>query len=101
MRLSDENLKGRTVIGADGRAVGEVGTLFVNSDSWQVESFRVALRKDVADELGASRTMFHGGSMEIPTRLVQSVGDALVLAVPVEGLREVLPGEQEEASAAH
>jgi len=100
MRLSDENLKGRTVIGADGRAVGEVGTLFVDSDSWNVESFRVALRKDVADELGASRTMFHGGSMEIPTRLVQSVGDAVVLAVRVEGLREVLPGEQ-EAPAAH
>jgi len=100
MRLSDENLKGRTVIGADGRAVGEVGTLFVDSDSWHVESFRVSLRKDVADELGASRTMFHGGSMEIPTRLVQSVSDAVVLAVPVEGLREVLPGEQ-EAPAAH
>lgn len=100
MRLSDESLKGRTVIGADGRAVGEVGTLFVDSDSWNVESFRVALRKDVADELGASRTMFHGGSMEIPTRLVQSVGDAVVLSVPVVGLREVLPAEQ-EASAAH
>ena len=99
MRLSDENLKGRTVIGADGRAVGEVGTLFVDSDSWNVESFRVALRRDVADELGASRTMFHGGSMEIPTRLVQSVGDAVVLAVPVNGLREVLPGEQESPAA--
>lgn len=99
MRLSDENLRGRTVIGADGRAIGEITTLFVDSDSWSVESLRVSLRKDVADELGASRTMFHAGSVEVPTRLVQSVGDAVVLAVPVSGLREVLPGEQESPAA--
>lgn len=99
MRLSDENLRGRTVIGADGRAVGEVAALFLDSDAWGVESIQVKLRKDVADELGASRTIFHAGTVEIPVRLVQSVGDALVLSVPVDGLREVLPGEGESASA--
>jgi sporulation protein YlmC with PRC-barrel domain len=64
-----------------------------------VESLRVKLRKDIADQLGASRTMFHAGTVEIPIRLVQSVGDAVVLSVPVGGLREVLPGEGEPASA--
>jgi sporulation protein YlmC with PRC-barrel domain len=99
MRLSDENLRGRTVIGADGRAVGEVAALFLDSDAWSVESIQVKLRKEIADELGASRTIFHAGTVEIPVRLVQSVGDALVLSVPVDGLREVLPGEGERASA--
>lgn len=99
MRLSDENLRGRTVIGADGRAVGEVTTLFVDSESWNVESLQVKLRKDIADQLGASRTVFHAGSVEIATRLVQSVGDAIVLSVPVDGLREVIPAEQEPAAA--
>jgi sporulation protein YlmC with PRC-barrel domain len=99
MRLSDENLRGRTVIGADGRAVGEIAALFVDSDAWSVESLRVKLRKEVADELGASRTMFHAGTVEVPIRLIQSVGDAIVLSVPVDGLREVLPGEGESASA--
>jgi sporulation protein YlmC with PRC-barrel domain len=99
MRLSDETLRGRTVIAADGRAVGEVSALFLDSDAWSVESVQVKLRKDVADQLGASRTMFHAGTVEIPTRLIQSVGDAVVLAVPVDGLREVLPGEGEPASA--
>lgn len=98
MRLSDENLRGRTVIGADGRAVGEVTTLFLDSDSWRVEALQVKLLKDIADELGASRTMFHAGNVEIATRLVQSVGDAVVLAVPVEGLRTVLPADPEPAS---
>jgi sporulation protein YlmC with PRC-barrel domain len=98
MRLSDESLRGRTVIGADGRAVGEIAALFLDSDSWSVESLRVKLRKEVADQLGASRTMFHAGTVEIPIRLIQSVSDAVVLSVPVDALREVLPGEGEPAS---
>jgi len=99
MRLSDENLRGRTVIGADGQAVGEVTALFLDSEAWSVESLRVKLRKEIADQLGASRTMFHAGTVEIPIRLIQSVGDAVVLSVPVDGLREVLPGEGESTSA--
>jgi sporulation protein YlmC with PRC-barrel domain len=99
MRLSDENLRGRTVIGSDGRAVGEVAALFLDSEAWSVESLRVKLRKEIADQLGASRTMFHAGTVEIPIRLIQSVGDAVVLSVPVDGLREVLPGDGEHASA--
>jgi hypothetical protein len=61
MRLSDENLRGRTVIGADGRAVGEIAALFLDSDAWTVEELRVKLRKEIADELGASRTLFPPG----------------------------------------
>jgi len=99
MRLSDENLRGRTVIGSDGRAVGEIAALFLDSDTWSLESLRVKLRKDIADELGASRTMFHAGTVEVPVRLIQSVADAVVLSVPVGGLRDVLPGEGEPASA--
>lgn len=99
MRLSDENLRGRTVIGADGVAVGEIAALFLDSEAWSVESLRVKLRKEIADRLGASRTIFHAGMVEIPIRLIQSVGDAVVLSVPVDGLREVLPGAGEPASA--
>ena len=41
--------------------------------------------------IGADRSMFHAGTLEIPVRMVQSVGDTVVLSVPVDGLREVLP----------
>lgn len=99
MRLSDENLRGLTVIGADGRAIGDVAALFLDSDSWRVESLRVTLRKDIADQLGASRSMFRAGTVQIPVRLVQSVGDALVLSVPVDALREVPPADDEPATA--
>ena len=98
MRLSDENLRGRTVIGADGQAVGEVAALFLDSEAWGIQSLQVKLRKEIADRLGASRSVFHAGTVEVPIRLIQSVGDAVVLSVAVDGLRRVLPGENEPAA---
>jgi sporulation protein YlmC with PRC-barrel domain len=100
MRLSDENLHGRTVIASDGLAIGEITALFLDSAAWRVESLQVKLRKDVADHLGANRSLFHAGTVEIPISMIQSVGDAVVLTVAVDGLRQVLPGGS-EAVAAH
>jgi len=100
MRLSDENLRGRTVIAADGQAIGEIAAIFLDSDAWRVESLQVKLRNDVADQLGATRGMFHAGTLEMPIRMVQSVGDAVVLSVAAQELRQVLPGVG-DASAAH
>ena len=89
MRLSDENLRGLTVISADGTAIGSVAELFISSSDWRVESIRVELRKDVADRIGADRTMFHRGAIELPVSFVQSVSDAVVLTIDVDRLREV------------
>ena len=50
-------------------------------------SLRVRLRKGVADRLGANRSMFHAGMLEIPTGMIQSAGDAVVLSVAVDELR--------------
>jgi hypothetical protein len=35
MRLSDETLRGRTAIAADGQAIGEVAALFIDNDAWR------------------------------------------------------------------
>jgi sporulation protein YlmC with PRC-barrel domain len=88
MRLSAENLHGRTVITADGLAVGSIESVFLDVDEWRIESVSIELRKDVADRIGASRTMFHRGLIEVPVRLIQSVGDAVVLSVAVDALSE-------------
>jgi sporulation protein YlmC with PRC-barrel domain len=77
MRLSDENLRGRTVIAADGQAIGEVAGEFLDSEAWRLESLQVKLRNEVADQLGATRSLFHPGTLEIPVRMIQSVGDAV------------------------
>ncbi len=88
------------MIAADGQAIGEIAALFFDSDGWRVESLQVKLRNDVADQLGAKRGMFHGATLELPIRMIQSVGDAVVLSVPAVELKQVFPNAG-DASAAH
>ena len=100
MRLSDEDLCGRNIIAADGQIIGEIAALFLDTNSWLVESLLVKLRKEVADRIGATRGMFHAGTLEMPIRMIQSVGDTVVLSVATHDLRDVLP-RVDDASAAH
>ena len=88
MRLSDKTLNGRAVISADGKVLGSISELFITGPDWHLESVRIDLRKDVADHLGAAHTLFHRGTIVLPIAFIQSVGDAVVLTVDVEKLRE-------------
>lgn len=97
MRFSNETLRGRTVVASDGLAIGTVTLLFIDVDGWRVESLQIKLHRDIADRIGADRSWLHAGVVEIPIRMVQSVGDAVVLSVGVDGLRQVLSGTVESA----
>jgi sporulation protein YlmC with PRC-barrel domain len=99
MRISDDSIRGRLIVSSDGQQVGEVDALHFESDEWRVESLHVKLRKDVADNLGATRGVFHAGGVEIPIRMVQSVGESVVLSVPIDDLRKVLPGDSQHSAA--
>lgn len=88
MRLSDRTLHGRTVISADGKVIGSISELFISTSEWRVESIRIELHKDIADSIGANRTIFHRGTIELPVSFVQSVSDTVVLTVDVDQLRE-------------
>jgi sporulation protein YlmC with PRC-barrel domain len=90
MRLSDESLRGRTVIAADGLVVGQIATVFIDSATWRIESLLIKLRDEVADQIGTSHNIFQSGTLDLPVQLVQSVGDAVVLSVPALRLRDVL-----------
>jgi sporulation protein YlmC with PRC-barrel domain len=90
MRVSDEDLRDKTVIGADGHVVGEVSALFLDVSTWAIASLRVKLRREVAERLGASHSVFRAGTVDIPIHMVQSVGDAVVLSAAVDELRALL-----------
>ena len=89
MGLSDENLRGRTVIVADGQAIGEIAALFTDSDAWRVESLQLTLRNEVADQLGATRGMFHSLHLFITAASLTQLRVRLGCASPT--LRNPLP----------
>ena len=83
-----------------GIAIGEVERVFVDSATWRVESLQVTLRKESAERIGVKHGLFHKPVIEIATRLVQSVGDAVVLAIPLDALRTPEEAVQAEPGAA-
>ena len=90
MRVSDEHFRRRTVIAADGQAIGEVAALFVDTSAWSIIALQVKLQNAVAEQIGAARSLLRAASLEVPVRLVQSVGDAVLLSVPTVELRQLL-----------
>jgi sporulation protein YlmC with PRC-barrel domain len=98
MQISDGDLRARTVIGADGNAIGEVAGFLLDGETWSVHALRVRLKPSVAEQIGAPHSLFRASAVDVPVRLIQSVGDAVVLAIPSAELRQVLPGATEAAT---
>lgn len=88
MEISDVELRDRTVIGADGNAIGQVAALILDSDSWSVKGIRIKLRGHVAEQVGLGRSLFRTSTVDVPVDRVQSVGDAVVLTISAGGLRD-------------
>jgi hypothetical protein len=74
MQVSDEHFRGRSVIAADGQAIGEVAALFIDTSPWTVIALQIKLHKAAAEQLGAARGILHAATLKLPVRLVQSVG---------------------------
>jgi sporulation protein YlmC with PRC-barrel domain len=91
MQVADEHFHRRTVIAADGQAIGEVAALLIDTSTWTVVALQVKLRKAAAEQLGAVKGMLRSATVELPVRMVQSVADAILLSVATLELRQILP----------
>ena len=91
MQISDEHLRGRTVIAADGQAVGEVAALFIDTSTWTVVALQIKLSKSAAEQVGAARGFLRAATFDLPVRMVQSVADTVLLSVPTLELRQTSP----------
>jgi sporulation protein YlmC with PRC-barrel domain len=91
MRITDQNIHRKHVITADGHVVGTVDTVFIDTAELRVDALSVAVRKDVAERLGLPHGTFRKAVVEIPARDVQSVGETVVLGIPLSGVRTTDP----------
>jgi sporulation protein YlmC with PRC-barrel domain len=97
-QVSDEHFRGRSVIAADGHTIGEVAALFIDTSTWTIVALQIKLQKATAEQIGATRGLLRAATLELPVRLVQSVGDAVLLSVPTLELRQLLPGSADPHS---
>ena len=90
MLISDEDLRNRPIIGSDGFQIGEVVRVFIDSDDFKIVSLEAKLDNHIADQLGATRSIFHSGRLEIPIGLIQATADSVVLRVSLAELQKSL-----------
>ena len=88
--LYDEHLRGRTVIAADGQTIGEMAALFVDTSKWMILALQIKLTKSAAEQPGAAKSLLRAATLDLPVRLIQSVGDAVLLSIPTVELRQNL-----------
>ncbi|MGA9521063.1 MAG: PRC-barrel domain-containing protein [Myxococcaceae bacterium] len=98
MRISDDKLRGKTVIEAGGQALGQVEALILETDRWSVEGLEIRPRREVASQLGSARRLGRPNNAEIPIRTVKSVGDAILLSLSLDELGALLTGAAREGA---
>ncbi|MBF5045470.1 PRC-barrel domain containing protein [Aggregicoccus sp. 17bor-14] len=98
MRFTERIHAGRTVVAAGGESLGTVEGLVIDSESWKVEALQLKLASETADRVGAYWNYFHAGRLEVPTRLVSSVSDSVLLSASVDELGRLQAGESPAAS---
>lgn len=86
MRVSIDELRHTTVVDSAGMAIGEVDGFSLDSQSRQLETLRVKLKRELAEQAGTRSSLFHKALIEVPMQLVQSIGDAVLLQVRFEEL---------------
>ena len=103
MRLSFDEVKGRTVIDATGAAIGEVEGLYVEQASAGehvcIGGMRVKLRSHVADDVGVRHGTFRPAVIDVPASMLQASGDAVLLNVRLDALLQPQPAAPEPTAA--
>jgi len=84
------DLRGKRVIGVKGYAVGEVEALDLEPSNWQITGLQVSVTKDAAKELGFNKTYLRKVVIAIPTDIVSSVGNMIILNESINDLKTLL-----------
>ncbi|WP_437509129.1 PRC-barrel domain-containing protein [Sorangium sp. So ce1099] len=87
MRLTyEEDVRGHSVVDAEGNVIGEVEQLYLDSESFKLAGVRVKLRAEAADVLGVQHGLFRAGVLDVPVEAIQSLGQAVVLRTEARSL---------------
>jgi sporulation protein YlmC with PRC-barrel domain len=84
-----DHVRGRSVIDASGRVIGDVDDLVIDSDGWRVVALKLRLRRDAASAIGARPGPFRSAVLDVSADAVQSMTDTIVLK---HDLKHLVPG---------
>jgi sporulation protein YlmC with PRC-barrel domain len=85
------NIIGRRVAGHQGREIGTVESMMIDTDGpWTVRSFSVRLEKEVAADLKLKKKLLSTQLISIATKDIRTVGDIVMLSIDTKQIGEML-----------
>lgn len=98
MPVNGFDIMGKDVITSDGRNVGTVTDIAIDTNQWTVRDLRVAIDKRMGEELGLDRKN-SGGVFLVKTASVKSVGDLLMLNQSMRALADLAAAARKTGDA--
>jgi sporulation protein YlmC with PRC-barrel domain len=81
----------RRVVCCKGREIGITGTLFIDPDGgWHIPFIEVEMDKEVFSEMNLKKAMFKKREVKVPTSLIGTVGDLIMLNTSENELARIL-----------
>lgn len=77
--INSAQIIGKRVVAKDGRELGTVESIFVETEGWQVTAMAVKVARDKLDELRMKRPLVGSRSIKIPMTEVAAATDNVML----------------------
>ncbi len=81
------------IAGSEGEDVGKVDDILLNTDSWDVPSMLVKLKKDVLETLNIEKSLLSKTRLGISMKHVTSVGDIVMLDSSAQEMGKIIQNE--------
>jgi sporulation protein YlmC with PRC-barrel domain len=105
MHVRLDELRGKKVFDANGRAVGRVRAALVDMETWLIDTLRIAVGRRAAADLDVRwspwQLVWRPHTIEVTTGQVQAAADAIILRISLAELREAVPAPLDQLAAVH
>ena len=96
MLIEDEKLRDKKVITADGRHIGDVTGMEIETESWKVQWIDVKLDRDVLEGLKVKKPLFGTVTARFSPDRVKTVTDTVLLAIDFAQVSALLHPDAKE-----
>ncbi len=96
MKRFHDQLRGLKVVGANGRAFGDVHDIEIDEATWQVKSLIVRINSDVVTDLGLEKPFWSRARLSVPVNQVSGATDVVVLRTSIEELVQLVAAAESE-----
>ncbi|HEY6476994.1 MAG TPA: PRC-barrel domain-containing protein [Polyangia bacterium] len=105
MHLRLDELRGKKVFDANGRAIGRVQAALIDMETWLVDTLRIAIARQAAADLEVRwsfwQLFWRPHTIDVATGQIHAAADAIILRVSLAELREATPSPIDQLAAVH